>query len=345
MVSLDKAIGSLLIGSWVNTILYTMEAVQVYKYFSDYANDTFILKGAVGLAFSVDTFATFAYCAGVYLNCVTHWGDASYLLVQNLAIPTYCFTTAVTTFIVQAFMCARAGRMIQNKYIRMPMIMLLIALSLSSVASAFWAGISVLMYPNYTERQKEVIPVTIWMTTTSGADIGVAITLIIQLMHVQKKYSDAAASSRLGGILNSLIWRAIQTGSVTALFAILCLCLYLTDQKSNVTIGTGFSLARIYSLTMLVNLNSRRSLAEKTTNSGSASSGDNMKGFSFQPKNKLKRHPALNVSIDHQRTVDVEGPHTIHLESFESNNRPYISAPFISDPYVIKDGYYPSSAV
>lgn len=44
---------------------------------------------------------------------------------------------------------------------------------------------------------------------------------------------------------------------MTSIVATLVLVTYLTDKESNVTVGLGFCLARVYTLTFLYNLNTR----------------------------------------------------------------------------------------
>ncbi|EEB91020.1 hypothetical protein MPER_10694, partial [Moniliophthora perniciosa FA553] len=58
-------------------------------------------------------------------------------------------------------------------------------------------------------------------------------------------------------MIKQLTTLAIQTGSPGAVVATIALITYLNDIESNITVGVAFTLGRVYTLTMLHNLNSR----------------------------------------------------------------------------------------
>ncbi|KAL8277136.1 hypothetical protein RQP46_010464 [Phenoliferia psychrophenolica] len=89
---------------------------------------------------------------------------------------------------------------------------------------------------------------------------------------------------------------------------------YLANKESNATIGIGFVLGRVYTVTMLVNLNMRKSLVQDS--SGASSSGNGIRRFGFGPK-KTKSRMAFTtdgITVNHERTVHVEEP--IRLDDF-----------------------------
>jgi hypothetical protein len=61
----------LLVGSYVNMMLYTMECVCLWRYYSHsrHKTDGFLLKTMVYFVFTVDTLGTLAACSAVYLVC------------------------------------------------------------------------------------------------------------------------------------------------------------------------------------------------------------------------------------------------------------------------------------
>ena len=54
-----------MIGSWMNSMCYTMEIVQIFKYVTGthYVQDSLATKLAVGVAFTADTLCTFSVFA------------------------------------------------------------------------------------------------------------------------------------------------------------------------------------------------------------------------------------------------------------------------------------------
>mgnify|MGYP001558891429 CR=1 FL=1 len=126
--------------------------------------------------------------------------------------------------------------------------------------------------------------------------------------------------------------------------AIITLVVYLADKESNgaaarfqvgerslkircaVTIGVGFTLGRVYTLTLLMNLNSRKDLVN-SANSGSNSSGEGWRRFKFAPRTKRRGVPNLTftlpgVTVNHERTVHVEEPITLRNFSSSVSRKP-----------------------
>lgn len=74
ILPLDKAMGTLLLGSWANTALYMLEIVQIWIYLSKYKYDPFLVRLGVAIAFISDTACSFTIYALVYLVSSTPGG-------------------------------------------------------------------------------------------------------------------------------------------------------------------------------------------------------------------------------------------------------------------------------
>lgn len=57
----------LLAGTWVNSMLFVLEALQVYRYFKTYTKDARYFRVVVALLFSNDIICTVVEYACVYL--------------------------------------------------------------------------------------------------------------------------------------------------------------------------------------------------------------------------------------------------------------------------------------
>jgi hypothetical protein len=69
-----------LLGTWFNGCFYTLELIQMYRYFQEYATDGLMVKLAVLTALLVDTVSTVSFWGSVYEVCLI-WSVA---LVQSL---------------------------------------------------------------------------------------------------------------------------------------------------------------------------------------------------------------------------------------------------------------------
>jgi hypothetical protein len=71
MYNLTKSLSPLLVGTYVNSILYAVELLAVIQYHSTSKakHDSFLLRSMVYTMFILDTASTFATCSVVYLVC------------------------------------------------------------------------------------------------------------------------------------------------------------------------------------------------------------------------------------------------------------------------------------
>ncbi|CAK5283280.1 unnamed protein product [Mycena citricolor] len=256
MITLGELIGSLVIGSWANTALFAIEVMYAWRYFSTYWHDRWLFKATVAVCLAVDSVSVAANCGAAYLYCVAHWGDRSYL--ENEArlywpIFLYVITTGVTAVIVELYLLFRYWKAARLWYTTIPLFFTTVA---AFVGCAVTTGL-LIKYNQYEEREYLVIPVTVWLVASTCADVGIALGLVFQLLGMQRE----TAFDRTKTAIRRLIRDAVQTGTVTSIFATITLITYLVKQESNVTVGIGFCLGRLYTLTLLYNLLSRKSAA------------------------------------------------------------------------------------
>ncbi|KAJ7280915.1 hypothetical protein C8J57DRAFT_1300452 [Mycena rebaudengoi] len=161
---LNTTTGALLIGTWANSFLYMAELIQTRYYFRHFKHDNWKLKTLVSVTLLIDTASTVGAYACVYLYTVTHAGDPRYLADQHWPIPLYLFTIAVIAILVQSFLVFRYWW-----------------LSIVALGGAFVCGVILAMFPALKERQKVIIPATIWLVTEAVADLSIAAALLWEL--------------------------------------------------------------------------------------------------------------------------------------------------------------------
>ncbi|KAJ7876968.1 hypothetical protein B0H13DRAFT_2347387 [Mycena leptocephala] len=135
MASLDITIGCLLIASWANMILFTLQGVQ---YFARYPKDIWFNKISVLGALASDFMTVFACLSVNYLYLVTHWGNETYIESQT------------------------------KQWIWLPLIALFI---LTGLAGAGATAFHIFINPSYTGRDAVVRYVTIWLSGSAVADV------------------------------------------------------------------------------------------------------------------------------------------------------------------------------
>ncbi|KAF7351907.1 hypothetical protein MVEN_01152400 [Mycena venus] len=112
--ALDAITGVLLIGTWANSFLYMAEIIQATYYFRHFKHDDWKLKMFVSVAVLIDTVSTLGDYACVYLYTITHTGDLVYLADQHWPLSLHLFTTGVIAVLVQSFLVVRYWQITRN---------------------------------------------------------------------------------------------------------------------------------------------------------------------------------------------------------------------------------------
>ncbi|SJL10537.1 uncharacterized protein ARMOST_13924 [Armillaria ostoyae] len=280
----DKLLGSLVVGSYVNAMLYILEIIQassisttrplrtkltlpfwqVIYFFNHYRRDRPLIKAGIIISLVMDTVCTISQFACVYLYCVTNWGDESYVFDQYWPIPTYLLSTGVTTAVVQSFLIYRFWSLTRQWIISgiLGLGMLTSAAGLVATAAAQ------IMYPQYTERYKGRVYVTVWLIASAACDVCIAVSLTFQLRRMNPTFQESKRypvkyfplTPATNTVINRLIGSVISTGTASTIVAIVILIVFLKNPMTNVSTGVAFCLGRLYSLTMLYSLNKRNAL-------------------------------------------------------------------------------------
>ncbi|THV00032.1 hypothetical protein K435DRAFT_855137 [Dendrothele bispora CBS 962.96] len=252
MKDLNDVLGSLLIGTWLNAMLYMLEILQVYRYFDNYTTDRLIFKIAVIAVFLLDTLCTIAACASVYLKySVLHWGDEIYLQQQYWPIPVYLVTTGTCASVVQIFMLSRYWHLTRRKLVTC----IIAFMILISLGGSLYSAFIIATFREYSQRSAAVLSATVWFIASAVTDLFIAIALIFRLVSTEVQHKSA----------KRLCVLSLKTGSLLALSAVVSLIAYVSNTEGNVCLIFGYCLGRIYALTLLYSLNVRMSLQQHET--------------------------------------------------------------------------------
>ncbi|KAK0192817.1 hypothetical protein F5146DRAFT_1136639 [Armillaria mellea] len=236
MGAYDDPLGSILIGSWVSSLLFMLIIQETIRYYRSFRRDSLILKTFVGVAITVDAVSLTADYADVYLYTISHWGDEEFLRNQYWPVTLYLATTAVTAFLVQCFLVNRYWILTRNIVVASILVLLVIVAFGGSMSTA----IMLTIYNAYADRHHAKVPVTLWLTSTAVTDIAIATVLIWQLYNMKTSFKAT----------ESLIQRLMRSDHANWLHDI--------NRRGLVETGFAFILGRLYILTLLYNLNVRK---------------------------------------------------------------------------------------
>ncbi|KIK61862.1 hypothetical protein GYMLUDRAFT_243032 [Collybiopsis luxurians FD-317 M1] len=248
-MAFDDRLGTILLGTWVCSMLYAEVLRYTWFYFKNFPRDSFLLKALVAATVLSDTASLAADCADVYLNSVTHWGDQAFILNQYWPVTLYLSTTGITAALVQSFLTVRYYSLTHN-WIFALVTFVFIACALASCEAT---AITLAMHPAYNDRFKSRIYVIVWSSTTAVADIVISAALIMQLRSMRSSFASTESA------IKRLIRQTIQTGTASSAIAICILVSFVVNNASNIESMFVFILGRIYVLTLLLNVNMRTS--------------------------------------------------------------------------------------
>ncbi|KAJ6449744.1 hypothetical protein C8R45DRAFT_1128653 [Mycena sanguinolenta] len=308
---LDANTGALLIGTWASSLLYMAELLQAVYYFRNFKNDSWKLKSYVALVFTIDTISAIGNYACVYLYTITHAGDFVYLTKQNWAVPLYIISTSFVGILVQSFLVVRYWRFTNNTTIVCFVSILILAMFVGGIYSV----LVVVLFPALKDRNKAWISGIVFFVTQVSADLIIAGALVRELMKAKSVFK--GQQRRVNNTLNRLVLHTIQTGTATAVVAVLALVMlallpsssvvflfpprFLIDYETNIPVGIMYTSGRVYVLNMLLNLNIRDSGRSKN----STFSGGEHGGFAFA----------------HSTTYNISSAQFCHTSEPHSSNR------------------------
>ncbi|KAJ7806247.1 hypothetical protein B0H14DRAFT_3882436 [Mycena olivaceomarginata] len=130
-----------------------------------------------------------------------------------------------------------------------------------AAGGAFASGVTLAIFTQYKDRSKVEIPGIIWLVTEAVTDVSIASALLLQFRKVKTSFKES----------RRLVAQTIQTGAAGATIASVALVAFLTNEENNIPTAFGYCLGHVYCITMLANLNSRKT--GKTWSGNATSSG------------------------------------------------------------------------
>ncbi|KAJ7136844.1 hypothetical protein C8R44DRAFT_868943 [Mycena epipterygia] len=278
MGTYDLTLGCLLFSSWANMILFILEYVtfnrssqnnssnrslQTDAYFMRYPKDGWFNKASVLVAVSSDFTTVFACLSANYLYLVTHWGTQPYLLTQPWCVAVYVVSTSISSGAVQLWL-ARMVVNLTKQWVWIPVISIFILAGLTGAGAT--AGLLVID-SSYAARGGLIKWVTLWLSGCVAADTVITAVLLIKFRTIKTSFSDTKS------LIRRLSVAAVRNGSITT---IMTLDILYYRFKFQMTIG------RVYTLSMLSNLNKRSALLGE-------SQGSNTKRTTADPSATILR--------------------------------------------------------
>ncbi|KAF5364795.1 hypothetical protein D9758_009324 [Tetrapyrgos nigripes] len=114
-INLHKVVGPMLIGTWLDLMLFALVIDRALYYFHHYYTDRMLAKITVFAALACDMATVISECADVYLNTVTFQGNTGAIQSRQWPRSLDLASTGFSASIVQAFMLHRYWTLTRRK--------------------------------------------------------------------------------------------------------------------------------------------------------------------------------------------------------------------------------------
>jgi len=247
--------GPMLIGVFLNMILYGILLNQTYFYFKTYASDSLWIRLFVAYLFVMETANSVIDIAMMYQPLIAEYGTEK--AVQHF--PTLFLMEPILIVLISApiqfFFAWRIQRITQSYWI--PAVV--VALALASSAGGFITGVKFAILKLFALKPELHWPALLWLLTSCVADLLITATLVRSLS--QRKTGFVVTDT----VVDKIIRLTVETGMITAIFAIGDVVFFLALPHTAINFVWDITLAKLYANCLMSTLNARASLLKSSS--------------------------------------------------------------------------------
>ncbi|KAK1231044.1 hypothetical protein PQX77_005851 [Marasmius sp. AFHP31] len=265
-VTIDNTLGAVLVGFAVACCIYGILFSQIFSYFVNYPSDRTVYKFLVILILIMET-ADQAFIGHIiYYYGITNFTNPRVLLRAEV---TWSFILQQTVgafvgFVVKFAFALRVWRFSERNWFITGLVMILVhGLSLAFTIKAF-------QLPSVFDVVHLRVLGTVALGVGVLTDIIIAAALCYYLNRLRTGYRQSDS------LVNSLVRYAINTGAVTGAVSSTTVILYNLMPTNLVFIATYFVLSKLYAISFMATLNTRRVVRGKGTDRQETSNHTNM---------------------------------------------------------------------
>ncbi|KIJ15454.1 hypothetical protein PAXINDRAFT_168957 [Paxillus involutus ATCC 200175] len=239
--------GPMLIGVFLNTMLYGVFVVQTFVYFQSYKSDSPWIKCFVWYLLFCETLNTGFDIGMMYEPLIVRYGTPRAVTIAPVMLSADPIMTVMISSAVQLFIAWRVRIMSGSKFV--PLVITFFAVT--SFIGGIATTVSVTFINEYASLHKFDGAVITWLASSAAADVIITVSLVWSLYHQKTGFAATDDS------INRLIRLTVQTGLVTAVSATLDVTLFLAVKGTTLNYVWDFALSKLYSNSLLSTLNAR----------------------------------------------------------------------------------------
>ncbi|EIN10075.1 hypothetical protein PUNSTDRAFT_133841 [Punctularia strigosozonata HHB-11173 SS5] len=228
---------------------------------------------------------------------VRNFADVLALLHPVWSLGAQCMVTAISDLIIRFLFTRRIWKLSQGN---VWLAGLITPLTLLAFGTAFAFGLRGLSLPSFTD----VPGIKASWLLILGLSCSVAIDVILAASLCWLLYGNKSGFSKTDGLINLLIVYGISTGAITGVCAILVLITYVTMPDNFIWIAFFFILGKLFLNSLLVSLNARTALKERTALPMSSLSKKSVRKSEHRHGNPVDSRLAVRIDTTSQTFVD-----------------------------------------
>uniref|UniRef100_A0A0W0FNR3 DUF6534 domain-containing protein n=1 Tax=Moniliophthora roreri TaxID=221103 RepID=A0A0W0FNR3_MONRR len=245
--------GPMFIGTFLSTILYGVVVVQTFIYFQMCKRDYLWMRCFIVYLFVAETVSTGLFFGMMYEPLLLNFGNPEVLVKSPLLLRADGPITVLISTPAQWFMAWRIKVITGSKIIAVS----IFGLSLASLTGGIWTGIAVGFTPEFQRFGEFKYAPSLWLVTTTVADIMIASSLVYVLASIVLKHKTRFSATN--DQIDRIIRLTVQTGTITAVAALADAVVYLSvTSHPTIFFIWDLSLSKLYTNSVLSSLNARR---------------------------------------------------------------------------------------
>ncbi|KAJ6453371.1 hypothetical protein C8R45DRAFT_1039273 [Mycena sanguinolenta] len=246
--NVELSYGPMLLGTFLNMILYGVMLGQVLTYFQTYKTDPLWMRLFVWYLSIVGTANTALDMHMMYQPLIQEYGQKPvFFPTVFMAEPLFVVLLSMP---IQLFFAWRIHQL--TKSIWIPALIAL--LGLTSFGGGVWTTIRIHILKLFAKKPLLHTPALVWFLTSCVADVLITISLVWTLTN--KKTGFRATDS----VVDKIIRTTIQTGMITAVFSILDVICFEVLPHYAVNFVFDLCLSKLYINCLMSTLNARQKL-------------------------------------------------------------------------------------
>lgn len=250
--NIQLSFGPMLIGTFVNMILYGILIMQTYHYYLTYKTDPKWIKALVYYLFIIESLNTACDMQMMYQPLIQHFGEAEATKYFPMMFAAEPIVIVAVSTPIQIFFAWRVKLLTKSNWLAG----LICFFSIISLGGGIWTTILIIKVKVFARKLELHWSALVWFLAACLADVLITVVLVVTLSRRKTGFSATDDA------IEKIIRITVQTGALTALFAIGDVVFFMSMGHTALNFLWDLALSKLYANCLLSTLNARMTIKE-----------------------------------------------------------------------------------